>query len=108
MTRVAAGKVRRAFIEDRAATIPAIVGHLDGTTLHLTQLDGTPVTVQVAESEADAMATVLDEPSATTIGGGRLAPLQPHHPARTRADRPPTRRSTRHSDPVRGRRGDAR
>ena len=64
-------QVRRAFIEDRANMRPAVVDALVGDELRLTALDGTQVTVRVADPAA--VAAVIDEASATLFRGRRLA-----------------------------------
>ncbi len=63
--------VRRAFIEDRANTRPALVDAFDDDELRLIALDGTRWTVQVADPTA--VAAVIDESSATLVQGHRLA-----------------------------------
>lgn len=64
-------QVRRAFIEDRANMKPALVDGFDGDELRLIALDRTRFTVRVADPAA--VAAVIDEPSATSVQGHRLA-----------------------------------
>lgn len=70
MSSVQPTKVRRAFVDDRANTRLGIVDSFDVDELRLTTLDGSSVTVRVADSAA--VSAVIDEASATRHLGHRL------------------------------------